>query len=136
MFVVCSLLFKYQFFEWKFCHERNFHLFSCLPMPCVYIACSQAFETKSTLMSQRASLQGSATGITGLVANVPSFQRLIEGVQRKKTRETMLVSLFVGVLLCFTIWYAITITTSICIFYIQDILRKRDILFYRWICLR
>ena len=72
----------------------------------IYISIySQAFETKSTLMSQRASLQGSATGITGLVANVPSFQRLIEGVQRKKTRETMLVSLFVGVLLCFTIWY-------------------------------
>lgn len=55
-------------------------------------------------MSQRGSLQGSAGGISSLVSNVPSFQRLIEGVQRKKTRETMVVSLFVGGLLCFTIW--------------------------------
>lgn len=69
-----------------------------------YASCSQAFETKSTLMSQRGSLQGSAGGISSLVSNVPSFQRLIEGVQRKKTRETMVVSLFVGGLLCFTIW--------------------------------
>ena len=39
------------------------------------------------------------------IANVPSFQRLIDGVQRKKTRETMIVATFIGILLCFTIWW-------------------------------
>ena len=37
-------------------------------------------------------------------ATVPTFQRLIEGVQRKKTRETLIVAAFIAVLLCFTIW--------------------------------
>jgi low temperature requirement protein LtrA len=39
-------------------------------------------------------------------ANVPGFGRLIDGIQRKKSRETMVIAVVVGILLCITIWYA------------------------------
>lgn len=37
-------------------------------------------------------------------ANVPGFGRLIDGIQRKKSRETMVIAVVVGILLCITIW--------------------------------
>jgi hypothetical protein len=66
--------------------------------------CSQAFETKNSLTSQRSSLTGSAGGLSNLTANVPGFGRLIDGIQRKKSRETMIIALVVGALCCFVIW--------------------------------
>lgn len=38
-------------------------------------------------------------------ANVPSLGRLIDGIQRKKYRESLVVAFIVAILLCFTIWY-------------------------------
>jgi hypothetical protein len=35
---------------------------------------------------------------------VPGFGRLIDGIQRKKSRETMIIALVVGALCCFVIW--------------------------------
>lgn len=66
---------------------------------------SQAFEAKNALLGQRNSLTGAAGGLTGLAANVPTFNRLIDGIQRKKTRESVIVAVVLGVLACFTIWY-------------------------------
>lgn len=37
-------------------------------------------------------------------ANVPGFGRLIDGIQRKKSRESMVIAVVVAVLLCFVIW--------------------------------
>ena len=65
---------------------------------------SQAFETKNSLTGQRASLTGSSGGLSNLTANVPGFGRLIDGIQRKKSRETMIIAVVVGVLCCFVIW--------------------------------
>lgn len=66
---------------------------------------SQAFETKNALLGQRNSLTGSAGGLTGLAANVPTFNKLIDGIQRKKTRESVAVAVVIGLLACFCIWY-------------------------------
>eukprot|EP00388_Colpodella_angusta_P043274 GDKK01058989.1.p1 GENE.GDKK01058989.1~~GDKK01058989.1.p1 ORF type:complete len:156 (-),score=13.17 GDKK01058989.1:253-720(-) len=66
---------------------------------------SQAFETKSSLVGQRSSLVGSSGGLSSLTANVPGFGRLIDGIQRKKSRETMVIAVVVGILLCITIWW-------------------------------
>jgi Golgi SNAP receptor complex protein 1 len=66
---------------------------------------SQAFETKNALLGQRNSLTGSASGLTGLAANVPTFNRLIDGIQRKKTRESIIVAVVIGLLACFLIWW-------------------------------
>lgn len=66
---------------------------------------SQAFETKSNLVGQRNSLLGSSSGLANLTANVPSFGRLIDGIQRKKSRESMIIAMVVAVLVCITIWW-------------------------------
>jgi len=66
---------------------------------------SQAFETRNSLTLQRNTLGGASSGLTGLAANVPSFSRLIDGIQRKKYRESLVVALVVSILLCFCIWW-------------------------------
>lgn len=66
---------------------------------------AQAFDTKSALANQRGSLAGAASGLSGLASNVPTFNRLIDGIQRKKTRESVIVAVFIGMLLCLTIWW-------------------------------
>lgn len=66
---------------------------------------SQAFETRNSLGSQRATLTGANSGLTGLGANIPSFNRLIDGIQRKKYKESLIVALFVGVLISLTLWW-------------------------------
>ena len=66
---------------------------------------SQAFETKNALLGQRNTLNGSAGGLNGLAANVPTFNRLIDGIQRKKTRESVIVAVVIGLLLCFALWW-------------------------------
>jgi len=66
---------------------------------------SQAFEARSSLMSQRNTLSGTNSGLSGLTANVPSFTRLIDGIQKKKGRESMIVAVIIGLLLCIVIWW-------------------------------
>lgn len=66
---------------------------------------SQAFETRTSLGNQRSSLAGAASGLQGLGANIPSFNRLIDGIQRKKYKESLIVALVVGILICFTLWW-------------------------------
>lgn len=66
---------------------------------------SQAFETRNALSAQRSTLTGAGGGLQGLAANVPSFSRLIDGIQRKKYRESLVVALVVSLLLCFCIWW-------------------------------
>lgn len=66
---------------------------------------SQAFETKSNLANQRSTLLGSSIGLNNISANVPSFRRLIDNIQRKKTKETMIIGIVIATILCFTIWW-------------------------------
>jgi Golgi SNAP receptor complex protein 1 len=65
---------------------------------------SQAFEAKSTLSSQRTSLSNSTGGLSTLGSSMPGIGRLIDGIQKKKFRESLVVALVVAVLLCFTVW--------------------------------
>lgn len=66
---------------------------------------SQAFETKSSLNSQRNMLGRATSGLTNISSNVPGIGQLIDGIQKKKFRETIIVTLVVASLLCFTIWW-------------------------------
>jgi len=66
---------------------------------------SQAFEAKESLLGQRSTLGGASTGLSSLTSNVPSFNRLIDGISHKKLKESVIVALFTGVLLCFTVWW-------------------------------
>jgi Golgi SNAP receptor complex protein 1 len=66
---------------------------------------SQAFEAKNTLLNQRSTLTGTTGGLSTLAANVPSFNKLIEGIQKKKSRESTIVAVVIGALFCFTIWW-------------------------------
>jgi len=66
---------------------------------------AQAWDTKNALLGQRSTMQGSASGLSGLAANVPTFNRMIDGIQRKKLRESLIVAIVVGLLLCITIWW-------------------------------
>lgn len=66
---------------------------------------SQAFETRNSLSSQRSTLAGASSGLSGLAANVPSFGRLIDGIQRKKYKESLVVAFVVALLICFSIWW-------------------------------
>lgn len=65
---------------------------------------SQAFETKNSLVNQRNSLTNSSGGLTSLSANVPGIGKIIDGIQKKKSKETMVIAVVIGLLLCFTIW--------------------------------
>jgi uncharacterized membrane protein YidH (DUF202 family) len=56
-------------------------------------------------MGQRSSLVGSSGGLGTLSAGVPSFNRLIDGIQRKKLRESLAIALLVALLICLTIWW-------------------------------
>ena len=38
------------------------------------------------------------------VANVPSIGRIIDGIQKKKSREFTVIAIVVALLLCFIIW--------------------------------
>ena len=88
---------------------------------------SQAFDTHHALTSQRSTLSGSSVGIQGLTGNrlflqatiyldlilintikfpvnMPSINRLIDGIQSKKYKESLIVAIVVGILICFTLW--------------------------------
>eukprot|EP00603_Paraphysomonas_imperforata_P005188 CAMPEP_0114427732 /NCGR_PEP_ID=MMETSP0103-20121206/8522_1 /TAXON_ID=37642 ORGANISM="Paraphysomonas imperforata, Strain PA2" /NCGR_SAMPLE_ID=MMETSP0103 /ASSEMBLY_ACC=CAM_ASM_000201 /LENGTH=228 /DNA_ID=CAMNT_0001596847 /DNA_START=83 /DNA_END=766 /DNA_ORIENTATION=+ len=65
---------------------------------------SEAWETRSSLSSQRSGLMGASGGLSGLSARVPTFNSLIDNIQRKKYRESMVIVLTVSMILCFFIW--------------------------------
>ena len=66
---------------------------------------SQAFETKGSLLSQRNSLSNASGGLGNITNSVPGIGRLIEGIQKKKYRETLIIGGVVAGLICFTIWW-------------------------------
>lgn len=66
---------------------------------------SEAWETRSSLTSQRSSLMGASGGLSGLSARVPTFNSLIDNIQRKKYRESLVIVLTVSMILCFFIWW-------------------------------
>eukprot|EP00602_Paraphysomonas_sp_CaronLab_P000515 CAMPEP_0185019638 /NCGR_PEP_ID=MMETSP1103-20130426/2256_1 /TAXON_ID=36769 /ORGANISM="Paraphysomonas bandaiensis, Strain Caron Lab Isolate" /LENGTH=223 /DNA_ID=CAMNT_0027550065 /DNA_START=38 /DNA_END=706 /DNA_ORIENTATION=- len=66
---------------------------------------SEAFDTRSSLASQRSSLSGASGNLSGLSAKVPTFDSLIDGIQRKKYRESLIIGLVVALILCFSVWW-------------------------------
>ncbi len=66
---------------------------------------SQAMETKDGLRAQRHSLSGANTSLSGLTSNLPSISRVIDAIQRKKTRDNAIVGLVIAGCICFTLWY-------------------------------
>lgn len=66
--------------------------------------CSQAFETKSALQNQRATLGGSSGTLNNVTANVPGFGRLIDGIQNKKGKEKLVIAFVIASLTFFVIW--------------------------------
>jgi Golgi SNAP receptor complex protein 1 len=66
---------------------------------------AQAFDAKNSLMGQRNTLGTSSSGINSVLAGVPSFNRMIEGVQRKKYKEKLILGGVIGSLLFFTVWW-------------------------------
>lgn len=82
-------------------------------------SCSQAFETKNSLVAQKGTLGNATGGLGGLSSNVPGIGKLIDGISKKKYRETIIVALAVSVLICFTIWLvslSLSISISFCLF--------------------
>jgi hypothetical protein len=65
---------------------------------------SQAFETKNTLNHQKAVLGNSGTGLNALTSNVPGIGKLIEGIQKKKYKESLTIALVIALILCFIVW--------------------------------
>ena len=86
----------------KLLRERNGIAAS---MKGIHDVISQAFDTKTTLGQQRNILSNSTGGLSGLTSGVPTFNRLIDGIQRKKYKESLIVAVVIGFLLCFTIWW-------------------------------
>ena len=74
------------------------------PFSNIVLINSQAFETKSNLNAQRSMLGNSGGGLTSLTSNVPGIGKLIEGIQKKKYKESLTIALVIAVLLCFTVW--------------------------------
>lgn len=68
---------------------------------------SQAMETKDGLRAQRHSLTGANTGLAGLANNLPSISRVVDAIQRIKTRDNIIIGLLTACCLCFTIWYLV-----------------------------
>jgi Golgi SNAP receptor complex protein 1 len=66
---------------------------------------SQAMETKEGLRGQRHSLTGANTGLAGIGANLPSISRVVDAIQRKKTRDNAILGTLVAGCICFVIWY-------------------------------
>lgn len=66
---------------------------------------AQAYEVKDSLLNQRGSLGGAQGGLSGIVRAVPSFNKLIERVAKKKDKETMILGSLIGCLAIFTIWW-------------------------------
>lgn len=66
----------------------------------------QAFEARSSLSSQRSSLTRAGGGLGSIIANVPSFNRLIDGVQKKDERVCYsCVHYSISRLLCYLVRY-------------------------------
>jgi hypothetical protein len=66
---------------------------------------STAFQARDGLVGQRSSLGGAAGGLDSLTNKFPSFNRLIDGISKKKLKESLIVAVFTGILLCFCVWW-------------------------------
>ena len=68
---------------------------------------SNAMDAKTSLLGQRQTLSGASSSLRGLLANVPSFNKLIDGIKRKKYRDHLILSVVIAILCCFTLYYVL-----------------------------
>jgi golgi SNAP receptor complex member 1 len=68
------------------------------------MAISQAFEAKNTLNNQRNLMNSSNSGVSSINSSIPGIGRLIDAIQKKRSRETIVIAVVIGLLLSFTLW--------------------------------
>ena len=68
---------------------------------------AQAYEAKDSLFSQRGALGGASQGLLGMVRSVPTFNKLVGALSKKKDRENLIVAVLISVLAIFTIWWVL-----------------------------
>ena len=67
----------------------------------------QGVEAKNRLMGQRQTLLGSGNTMSSVTAAIPGVNRVIEAIQRKKTRDNIVLALVISGCICFTLWWLI-----------------------------
>ena len=68
---------------------------------------SQAYEAKDALFNQRGVLSGASQGLLGMIRSVPTFNKLINAMSKKKDKENLIVAALISVLAIFTIWWVL-----------------------------
>lgn len=66
---------------------------------------AQAFDTKNALSSQRSTLSNARGGLSSLAASVPGIGGLIDGIQRKKNKDNIILAIVIAILVIFTLWW-------------------------------
>lgn len=65
----------------------------------------QAHSAKETLTGQRSTINSAVSGLASITSAAPSFNRLIDAMQKKKFRDNVILACVVGVMVFFTIWW-------------------------------
>ena len=66
---------------------------------------AQATETYSDLRQQGASLKSVSGAVTRITANVPSLNRIMDHIRRKRSRDDMIVAGVIATCIVVTLWY-------------------------------
>lgn len=66
---------------------------------------AQASDTYSDLRQQGASLKGVGGSISRITQAVPSLNRVVESIRRKKSRDDYIVAGVIATCIVFTLWY-------------------------------
>lgn len=66
---------------------------------------AQASETYSDLRQQGLSMKNVGGAIGRISTNVPSLNRLVDSIRRKRSRDDYIVAGVIAMCICFTLWY-------------------------------
>lgn len=66
---------------------------------------SQASEIKADLRNQRASLGSTMGYLSGIAANVPGLNQVMDAIRKKRSRDDMILSGVIASCILFTLWY-------------------------------
>ena len=65
----------------------------------------EATEAKVFLKNQRGLLDGGFSQLSGLNTRLPTFDQVIDGIQKKKFRDQAIIACIIGLCLIFIIWW-------------------------------
>ena len=66
---------------------------------------AQASEAKDTLLGQRSSIGGASVNLSSLTRRIPGVGKLMDALSKKKSRENTIIGVFIGILVCFSMWW-------------------------------